>query len=140
MIHCCTMARLNGKTKAETLNWILTLETSRCKYKMPLSQGYSKYEILQNVLKWDRFYSSVRVIISPSFIILNSMNQIIRKVISPPPAFKAHLAFPSKVIYDLCVIKILQIFCKKKKKKGQKNKSGYGGEVSGFLTTFLCRN
>lgn len=90
MIHCYNMARLNGKTKTETLNWILRLETSRCEYKMPLSQGYSKYKILQNVLKWDSFCSSVRVIISPSFTILKNKSQMIREVISPPPPLLKH--------------------------------------------------
>lgn len=134
MIHCYNMARLNGKTKAETLNWILRLETSRCEYKMPLSQGYSKYKVLQNVLKWDSFYSSVGVIIAPSFTILNSKSQVIRKVIFFSP-FKGHLPFPSKVICDLYPIKSLQIFCKKKKKKkGQKNKSGYGMEGNSLVS------
>lgn len=120
MIHCYNMARLNGKTKAETINQILRLETSRCDYKMPLSQGYSKYKILLDVIKWESFYSSVRVINSPSFTILNSKSQMIREVIFSLP-FKVHFAFPSRVLCDLCLIKTLHSEKKKKIKKIFKN-------------------
>lgn len=136
MIHCYNMAKLNGKTKAETLNWGLRLETSRCEYKMPLSQGYSKYEILQNVLKRDRFYSSVRVIISStSQFKLWDSNYHVSDFF---PLFKAHFVFPSKVICDLCLIKTLQIFFKESSEK-KKKKKGYGWRGSlWFLNYIFC--
>lgn len=137
MIHCYNMAKLNGKTKAETLNWGLRLETSRCEYKMPLSQGYSKYEILQNVLKRDRFYSSVRVIISStSQFKLWDSNYHVSDFF---PILKHTSYFPVKWFVTYVWLKLSKSSLKRAQGKKKKKKVMDGEEVFGFLTIFSAQ-